>query len=742
MRSLSGVLVVSLFAAALCPTAATAQTTFRVGASLGAIPTYSKGSNVAYDYKNGVYLVVSAFGNLNGVFVTADGAVGAPFTIQGPYTHFPGVAYSPDLNGGAGGFLVTWHQTVGSGAMVHGKIVNSNGAMGPDIPISVDGSWWEASVDVAYSTASREFLVVWQGVGIRGQRVGLNGELLGTNFAINAPIHGRDPAVVYNPTTNEFFVTFGDIDAASNYAGGQRVAAGSGALVGAQIVLGRAVGVYITEVAYNSTTNQYLASWWQGGTYGVLVNSSGAVVSGVVPLSLTVSAYDALSVSFNATSGTFLMVSHLSTSLQDGAVELAGASATPGVPIVATDTVATKGNFYPKAASRVGKAEWLMSTATDFAATTVQRLASNASGGGTLPPPPPPPPPPCSPTPTVTSTMVASGQNTFGINVTASSGCSWTAVSGSSWLQISSNASATGSATVGVTALHNTSMSLRSGTITIGGQTVTVQQAGFFAAAVHDLDGDGLSDLVWQNRSTGALGMWTIRGNSVTSTQWLNAPALADPAWRVGGTGDINGDGFADLVWQNSNDGTLSAWLMRGTQVLGASVLQYSPVNPSWKIRGVADVNGDGKADIIWQHDAGWVGVWLMNGYNVISTMYLSVPRTTDPNWVIVGAGDVTGDGMADIFWQNRSTGQLGVWFMNGASVIAVRYLSTYVSDLNWKIHGVGDVTGDGMADLLWQNEATGAVGVWYLNGSTVIGQYLLSIQTLSDLSWNMVGPG
>ena len=119
-----------------------------------------------------------------------------------------------------------------------------------------------------------------------------------------------------------------------------------------------------------------------------------------------------------------------------------------------------------------------------------------------------------------------------------------------------------------VTALHNTSMALRSGTVTIGGQTVTVQQVGFNPGAVTDLDGDGLSDLVWQNRSTGALAMWTIRGNSVISTQWLNAPALADPAWRIGGTGDINGDGFADLVWQNSNDGTLSAWLMHGTQYL------------------------------------------------------------------------------------------------------------------------------------------------------------------------------
>ena len=740
MRPLSGVLVVSLCVATLCPTAATAQTS-RLGPSVVAIPTYTKGSNVAYDYKNGVYLVVSAFGNLNGVFVTADGSVGAPFTIQGPYTHFPGVAYSPDLNGGAGGFLVTWHQTVGNGAMVHGKIVLSNGVMGPDIPISVEGSWWEASVDVAYSTTSREFLVVWQSVGIRAQRVGLNGELLGTNLVINTPVHGRDPAVAYNPTNNEFFVTFGDIDVASSYAAGQRVAAGSGALVGPQTVLGRALGVYITDVAYNTATNQFLASWWQGGTYGVLVNAAGTVVSGVVPLSLTVSAYDALSVSYNATSGTFLMVSHMNSSFQDGAVEVAGATAIPGAPIVATDIAATKGNFYPKVASRAGKGEWLLSTATDFLATTVQRVGSTGSGGGT-PPPPPPPPPPCSATPAVTSITVVSGQTTFPIDVSAPAGCTWSASSAAPWLQISYNASATGNASVGVNALHNTSMARRTGTITIGGQTVTVQQLGFNAAAVNDVDGDGMSDLIWQYRATGQLAMWTMRGTTVTSTQMLNAPVVGDPAWSVAGTGDLNGDGYADLVWQNSNDGTLSAWLLRGNQVLGASVLSYSGVNPRWKIRAVGDVNGDGKADIIWQHDEGWLAVWLMNGYTATSTSFLSVSRMPDANWVIAGAGDVNSDGRADLVWQNRANGQLGIWLLNGATVINQRGLTSFLADLNWKIHGVGDISGDGIADLLWQNEATGALGVWYLNGFSIVGQWNLSIPKVTDLQWSMVGPG
>jgi hypothetical protein len=123
--------------------------------------------------------------------------------------------------------------------------------------------------------------------------------------------------------------------------------------------------------------------------------------------------------------------------------------------------------------------------------------------------------------------------------------------------------------------------------------------------------------------------------------------------------------------------------------------------------------------------------------------MVLSVPKMTDPNWVIAGAGDVNGDGTADLVWQNKANRMLGVWLLDGEAVIGQGGLSIpAVSSLNWKIHGVGDVSGDGKADLLWQNESTGELGVWYLDGFTVIGTLTLSIGNVGDLSWDMVGPG
>ena len=81
MRFSTGI-VAAVLAAMVGTPPATAQTAFRIGPSTTAIVGAVRGTNSAYDFKNGKYLVVSAYGGLNGVFVTADGTVGAPFVMQ------------------------------------------------------------------------------------------------------------------------------------------------------------------------------------------------------------------------------------------------------------------------------------------------------------------------------------------------------------------------------------------------------------------------------------------------------------------------------------------------------------------------------------------------------------------------------------------------------------------------------------------------------------------------------------
>ena len=83
------------------------------------------------------------------------------------------------------------------------------------------------------------------------------------------------------------------------------------------------------------------------------------------------------------------------------------------------------------------------------------------------------------------------------------------------------------------------------------------------------------------------------------------------PSWHLIGSGDFNGDGMSDLLWQNDN-GTPAIWLMNG--MTPTSKVALTNPGPSWYVIGAEDLNGDSKSDIVFQNDNGEPGVWLMNG--------------------------------------------------------------------------------------------------------------------------------
>ena len=84
---------------------------------------------------------------------------------------------------------------------------------------------------------------------------------------------------------------------------------------------------------------------------------------------------------------------------------------------------------------------------------------------------------PCASTISPTGTSVGSSAGTGTVAVTNGSGCAWTAVSTAAWVSITSGASGSGNGTVNYLVAANTTPTVRTGTLTIAGQTFSISQA-------------------------------------------------------------------------------------------------------------------------------------------------------------------------------------------------------------------------------------------------------------------------
>lgn len=188
---------------------------------------------------------------------------------------------------------------------------------------------------------------------------------------------------------------------------------------------------------------------------------------------------------------------------------------------------------------------------------------------------------------------------------------------------------------------------------------------------------------------------------------------------------DVNGDGRPDLVAADTyaalsgGRGGVSVLLGNGDGTF-ASPATYSSGGDNPQSIAIADLNGDGKPDVVVTNFYAAVDVLLGNGDGTFQAPLSYSTSGSGPTGVAVA--DVNGDGRPDIAVTNFGSSTVAVLFGNGDGTFQPPL--TYASGGLYAMSVVlADVNGDGMVDVVVANECDrnpcshGTVGVLLGNG-------------------------
>jgi hypothetical protein len=138
---------------------------------------------------------------------------------------------------------------------------------------------------------------------------------------------------------------------------------------------------------------------------------------------------------------------------------------------------------------------------------------------------------------------------------------------------------------------------------------------GWVATTTGDFNADGTKDIVWYNPVKRLMSI-ALMAATARLVQGPEIPTPGGPGvWGPVSAADFNGDGMADVVWYNATTQRMAVWLMRGTALLAAGPEIPAPPGGGWSAVTTGDFNGDGMADVIWENLVGHqFAIWLMGG--------------------------------------------------------------------------------------------------------------------------------
>jgi uncharacterized protein with LGFP repeats len=253
-------------------------------------------------------------------------------------------------------------------------------------------------------------------------------------------------------------------------------------------------------------------------------------------------------------------------------------------------------------------------------------------------------------------------------------------------------------------------------------------------------------------------------------------PAVAQPSGiTFSGPPNLTGDAYPDLALQNTSTGKISLLPTGGQMGYLAPVTSKGPWKSDGKVFAVGDVTGDGKGDVIAQDASSTVArVYRGDGQGHVSATGIDPTEMLHGMDFAVGAGDLNKDGHPDIVARLRSTKALYLIPGKGHGKFGARQLmskswpyalTTVAGDLNkdgrpdliavsakrdlYLIKGLGgarlaapvklahlnqtfdsldamgDITGDGVADVLMRAATDGRTILRPGTGTGNLGHYI-----------------
>jgi hypothetical protein len=202
-----------------------------------------------------------------------------------------------------------------------------------------------------------------------------------------------------------------------------------------------------------------------------------------------------------------------------------------------------------------------------------------------------------------------------------------------------------------------------SGKVSAGGWPTSVKAVPF-----GDLSGDRCNDVLVR-LSSGALRLYkpgcgaalkpSTSYTSLGTSGWNQYDVLTAP-------GDVNKDGRPDLIARNSATGAVYLYKGTGAGKLSARVQLYANWKTYKKVVGAGDLNGDGIGDLLAQDTANNLYRYYGTGNGTFGARTKVFSGWGGSYNVIVGVGDITGDGRADLVsrdsagnvWRNDGNGK------------------------------------------------------------------------------------